>query len=289
MPRRLSKGRTETTEIVTGPRGRGALMAAEGLERPQATALEAIILGKSMQEAADAAGVDRATLYRWRVGDPRFMRALAEWRQEIAGALYDRLAGLGAAAAEAVQAAIEAGDGRLAFRLLHGLRAMQPPAAPQEQRETHAVAFKRWLLTIHNPGAGPEEVEAFVMERFGLDRRDAGNITYRRFTIKCPLERPTADALLRELNGLGAYVSMRDIDVVRMAEDLPSGYQPGPIESFPPGAGPPAFFNAPPHHPGIDAHFAKLRKRREELEALDAEEEEQEREGRRQDDKSVDK
>ena len=78
MPRRLSKGKTEATEIVTGPGGRAALLAVQELERPQARALEAIILGKSIQEAADAAGVDRATRYRWRVSDPLFMRALGE-------------------------------------------------------------------------------------------------------------------------------------------------------------------------------------------------------------------
>ena len=52
MPRRMSKGRTGSTEIVIGAIGRGAMMAAEGLERPQARAMEAIILGKSVQQAA---------------------------------------------------------------------------------------------------------------------------------------------------------------------------------------------------------------------------------------------
>jgi len=91
MPRQSSKGRTRPTEIVVGPAGRGASAAAQGLERPQACALEAIILGKSMQEAADAVGVDRATLYRWRMNDPRFMHALASWRREIAGPMDEPL------------------------------------------------------------------------------------------------------------------------------------------------------------------------------------------------------
>ena len=274
MPRLLSRKNTEPTEIASGPNGPGALVAAQGLESRQTKAMEAIMLGRSVQEAADAADVDRATLYRWRMSDPPFMRALAKWREDVTAAAYERLAGLSAAATTAVQTAIEAGDGRLGFRLLHSMRATQPPAAPPEASDERAVAFMRWLLHVPNPGARPEGVEAFVMERFKLSPRDAGNVTYRSYEINLPLKRPAADALMKELNELGAYVAMRRVEVVRMEDDMPNGYTPGPSASFPPDAGPPAFFNVPPHHPGLDAHHAKLKKRTDELEAMDEADEE---------------
>lgn len=52
------------------------------LTPPQAKALRELLAGARTQEAADAAGVDRVTLYRWRTQDPQFMAALSAWRNE---------------------------------------------------------------------------------------------------------------------------------------------------------------------------------------------------------------
>lgn len=98
-----------------------ALAVARGLNAAQAAAITAIIEGGSLVEAAEAAGVDRKTLYRWRTHDPRFMATLDSWRAELRASVHDRLNGLAGACTSVIEDAIEKGDVRVAMRLVERL------------------------------------------------------------------------------------------------------------------------------------------------------------------------
>ena len=56
------------------------LVRAKGLRDKQETALSALRGGSSFPQAAEAAGVARATVYRWMQSDPHFRAAYNAWR-----------------------------------------------------------------------------------------------------------------------------------------------------------------------------------------------------------------
>src|ERR671927_156046 len=84
-----------------------AVDAANALGADQARALEAIIMGLPMVEAARRARIDKSTLYRWRTSDLKFMNALDAWRREQTHVAFDRLSGMAALATDVVQDALE--------------------------------------------------------------------------------------------------------------------------------------------------------------------------------------
>ena len=96
-------------------------MALSKLTQPQATAIVAIVRGAKLSDAAREAGVDRATLYRWRTADPQFVAALNAWRSEQQAYARDRLLTAANLATDAVVRTLEKGDGRLGLRLLKEL------------------------------------------------------------------------------------------------------------------------------------------------------------------------
>lgn len=86
----------------------------------QLTAINSLVGGASDQAAADAAGVHRVTVTRWRLYHPGFRAALNERRQEMWGANVDRMRALLPKALERIEAEITKGDGdwRAAAELL---------------------------------------------------------------------------------------------------------------------------------------------------------------------------
>jgi hypothetical protein len=65
-----------------------------GLPVPRALAVEALVTGSSVTEAAAAAGVARQTVHRWLAGDPAFVAALNAAKQEHLGRVRGELRGL---------------------------------------------------------------------------------------------------------------------------------------------------------------------------------------------------
>ena len=110
-----TNGQTGTEQAATVP------VAESMLNQMQVRALAVIVRGGAIAEAAAAAGVDRATLYRWRKSDAQFIAALNAWRQEQQLHAKDRLLGLASAATDAVAGTLARGDGRLGMRVLKEL------------------------------------------------------------------------------------------------------------------------------------------------------------------------
>jgi transposase-like protein len=63
----------------------------EGLSESQELALAALRAGATFGKAAEAAGVNRTTVYRWVHGDPHFRAAYNAWQQAAAESARARL------------------------------------------------------------------------------------------------------------------------------------------------------------------------------------------------------
>ncbi len=107
----------------------------------QALALEALLAGRTVTDAAAAAGVARQTVHRWLADDLGFGATFNARRHELRDAAQARLLGMAGRAADAVEKAITAGNLRASLALLKALGLLAPPrigagdpAALKEQR-----------------------------------------------------------------------------------------------------------------------------------------------------------
>jgi hypothetical protein len=105
---------SEETETDEGP-------GYAGLTEQQMLAMQALLTGQTLDEAAEESQTDLATLYQWLRGDYQFQAAMNRLAAERRQSIQHRLAQLSNRAAELVHHKIEHGHGRLAIKLLKGL------------------------------------------------------------------------------------------------------------------------------------------------------------------------
>ena len=111
--------------------GMEACAPAEEFSAKQLLALAALAGGDSKTRAAQAAGVNRGTIYRW-LEEPRFAGELERMRRERADELRARIATLGDKALEALEDLVEHAycerDRVAAVRLACRVSGLVPPA-----------------------------------------------------------------------------------------------------------------------------------------------------------------
>ncbi len=89
--------------------GRALQKATNGYNRDrelsieQQSAIDLLVLGKSDQETADAVGVHRVTVTKWRLYDALFQAELNKRRRDVFGAAADRLRALLPVAVEVLE------------------------------------------------------------------------------------------------------------------------------------------------------------------------------------------
>ena len=114
----------------------------------QLPALESLLAGCSVLEAAEAAGVSRETVHRWKREDWAFQAALNRGQRDIQEAIRGRLLAAAGTATTNVAGAIEDGDLRSSITLLKGLGSLSgqlPPIGsddPEVVREEAYIAEK---------------------------------------------------------------------------------------------------------------------------------------------------
>ena len=101
----------------------------DGLSPTQELALAALLAGKTVTAAAQQAGVDRSTVYRWLRNpyQPGFRLALERGRWELRQAVQARLLTLADKAADCLEVTLAQGDGKAALALLKGLGLLNGP------------------------------------------------------------------------------------------------------------------------------------------------------------------
>ncbi len=95
--------------------------AFDQLSFDQQTALEQLVSGMSVSQAAASSDVGRSTLYRWLKSDPTFRAAYNDWHNQMRKSAQSRLLAMTETAADAIQRSMMTGDGRLAFAFLKGM------------------------------------------------------------------------------------------------------------------------------------------------------------------------
>jgi len=102
------------------------------LPAPQITALDALLSGKSVTDAAAAAGISRRMLYYWLRDDCRFQAALNRGRREMHRAVYTHVEQIAADAAECVARAVREGNVNAAMQILKSMNFLAPPKVGSE-------------------------------------------------------------------------------------------------------------------------------------------------------------
>jgi hypothetical protein len=84
----------------------------------QLKALELMLKGRPVKEIVKKVRVHRGTLHRWVKKNAAFEAAYNQWHEQMRETGYSRLMMLGDKAADAIEKALERGDGRLGMRFL---------------------------------------------------------------------------------------------------------------------------------------------------------------------------
>lgn len=140
-------------------------LAEYDLSVSQVDALEALLTGATVVEAAEQAGVTPRTVHRWRKRDADFQAAEDGLRRGMRERTYDRLLAAADRAADVVFESVRSGDTQAAFRLLRGLGMLNGQARelgsaePDVRRLDQAIASRqrRDFLEAFRELYGPEE------------------------------------------------------------------------------------------------------------------------------------
>jgi hypothetical protein len=97
------------------------------LSPAQEQAVGLVLAGRCDREVAEAVGVARGTVWRWRHEDPVFIAALNRERQALAEAMTERLRSIRDKALGVVEEALDAGDVGAALAITRVLAASLPP------------------------------------------------------------------------------------------------------------------------------------------------------------------
>src|ERR1700722_10537908 len=114
----LVEGVAEALEEVDGRHGIIEVDHAmvKDLKPEQARALALLLAGCSVSDIAREVGVHRMTIHKWMKGHAGFAAAYNQWHGQMRDAAQSRLMMMAEKAADSLEKALEAGDGRLAMR-----------------------------------------------------------------------------------------------------------------------------------------------------------------------------
>ncbi len=95
-----------------------------GRRRQQDIVIEGLVTGSSVSAAAEAAGVDRTTVYRWRRNDCAYQARLNRRRLELQDEIAVRLAACAGRAVENLRRAVDNGDLKASVIVLKAVGAL---------------------------------------------------------------------------------------------------------------------------------------------------------------------
>ena len=139
------------------------------LSPKQEKALTALLAGATPTQAAKTTGVSRSTIYKWLVL-PHFEAEFNARRRELSEAARERLAQLELKAIVAVEAAIEAGDAKVALSVLRGIGAL-----PGERRSIGSASAQEIAAQQTAKRAFDELLDSVEASMFGTSQGDLGS------------------------------------------------------------------------------------------------------------------
>jgi len=125
-----------------------------GLTVEQRNAIDMLVTGNTDTETAQAVGVHRVTVTKWRNGDPWFQAELNRRRQEVWSAAGEQLRSLLPKAIDALESELGNPDRRLAAASqvikLAGLTNVSRPEGPTEAEQIITSLFSERLMAIQS-------------------------------------------------------------------------------------------------------------------------------------------
>jgi len=119
----------------------------KALRPKQQRALELLVGGMPVEKLAEEVGVDRSTVYVWLKKDAAFQAAYNQWIEQLESEAKARSKMLLRKAGDAVEKALEGGDGRLGLRLLEKMGIVKErevgPTEAEEVEMERTVAKKK--------------------------------------------------------------------------------------------------------------------------------------------------
>ena len=158
---------------------------SQGLTLEQQNAVELLVAGAKDREVADAVGVNRVTVTRWRNLDPHFQAELNRSRKEIWASSTDRLRGLLPRALDRLESELEGGPNgcKVALALL-GITGLDFSSTKQQ--------------SLGISGIGSADPEAIIEARARAHRPDPLEDLMRGDPVTAS-ERAAAEAELAQL------------------------------------------------------------------------------------------
>src|SRR5579864_3822421 len=98
------------------------------LKKAQVLALQHLMAGTPIHEAARHVGVDRRTLYRWIKAEPKFAATYNAWQRETIDSGQARVLAMGNAALDVLEKSIQSGDAEIALQVARSTGMMDRPA-----------------------------------------------------------------------------------------------------------------------------------------------------------------
>jgi hypothetical protein len=123
----------ERLSVMPGP--------GDHLPAEQREAIQILVQGRSVTDAARASGVTRQTVHNWLKKNPAFQAVYNQWQAEMKESCRNRLLMMSDKAANTLEHAIEQGDARSAVQLLKSIGLMSPaPDGPTDEADVRKDA-----------------------------------------------------------------------------------------------------------------------------------------------------
>lgn len=153
-----------------------------GISTAQETALAALRAGNSFTKAAEEAGVNRATVYRWVQRDPAFRAAYNAWQRELDESAHARLLKLSERAVEVLEDALRQRDKEIAFKMLKHLGVLRPRRAGSTDEQV--VKLQLELKQKRELRRAEVNLANHILKKAGLPRRERRDVLGGRGTAK---------------------------------------------------------------------------------------------------------
>jgi Helix-turn-helix of insertion element transposase len=115
----------------------------EALSIEQHNAIDLLVYGKPDREVAEAIGVTRETVTRWRNENPYFIAELNQKREELWRAAHDKLRGLVGKAIETLEKALDTGDMKAAVEILKAVKLYGDVGTPKGETAPELVLLQQ--------------------------------------------------------------------------------------------------------------------------------------------------
>lgn len=144
----------------------------------QENVIDRLVAGDSDQQAADAVGVHRTSVTRWRLHHPGFQASLNERRQQVFGSAVDKLRSLTHRALDTLAAKMDEGNVVAAIAVLKAAsldKTAAPPAGPTDADKIIGALVEQRIATKRDRRRSRQTTSEMLEEEINPKLRERHN------------------------------------------------------------------------------------------------------------------